>query len=453
MKLTASAAAHRELKIGKSLADRALKNVVPVLDYGQDADTDRYFLVMPVCEYSLQDYLSTQGPLDWSKAKPILLDIIRGLSEVGDIVHRDLKPANILWHEGTWKIADFGIAKFVEDSTSLQTLRDALTPVYAAPEQWLGEAPTRATDVYALGCIIHTMINGQPPFGGSVEAIRKGHINDLAPSLNGVPPRLSSLVVHMLRKNADARPSLARCQETISGVDAITRPSSNALAAVGERIAQEESIAEAASRAEEATRKRRSSLAAEASRELKEIRQRLFGEIARASESVKIVKNEIFLGGARMSFADAESLSLAPIAVPSSYGSEWDMISHSSITLSAEVTRYSSSDAAVYMPSVSLVFFRKSKDDEYRWRELAFWSMYDRNPNVPYALAPRDRNFAVAMSNVMGAVNVAHGPVLIDGEDEDDFQGRWIALFAKAASKQLRRPNQMPPPPSFFKGE
>ncbi|MDM3788590.1 protein kinase, partial [Proteus mirabilis] len=78
--------------------------------------------------------------------------------EVGDIVHRDLKPGNILRHEERWKIADFGIAKFVEDSTSLETLREALTPSYAAPEQWLGQRPTSATDIYALGCIIHALV-------------------------------------------------------------------------------------------------------------------------------------------------------------------------------------------------------------------------------------------------------------------------------------------------------
>jgi serine/threonine-protein kinase len=53
----------------------------------------------------------------------VLLQIASGLSEVEDIVHRDLKPANILRHEGVWKIADFGIAKFVEETTSVETLK------------------------------------------------------------------------------------------------------------------------------------------------------------------------------------------------------------------------------------------------------------------------------------------------------------------------------------------
>lgn len=149
---------------------------------------------------------------DWSanleRIQPIVLDIIAGLQEAEGIVHRDMKPGNVLLHQGTWKIADFGIAKFVEDSTSLNTLREALTPTYAAPEQWLGESPTRATDVYALGCILHRMINGRPPFLGDLDAVRSGHLNSAPPPLSGVPDRLKSLVVHMLRKVAASRPSL-----------------------------------------------------------------------------------------------------------------------------------------------------------------------------------------------------------------------------------------------------
>src|SRR5260370_1370898 len=53
--LSAHQAAHRELKIGERLGNQALSHVVPVLDAGQDAETDRYFLVMPICDRSLQD--------------------------------------------------------------------------------------------------------------------------------------------------------------------------------------------------------------------------------------------------------------------------------------------------------------------------------------------------------------------------------------------------------------
>jgi hypothetical protein len=60
-----------------------------VLDYGQDADTDRYYLVMPICDHSLQDILNKVGVLSWEQTKGAALDIIAGLREVNDIVHRD----------------------------------------------------------------------------------------------------------------------------------------------------------------------------------------------------------------------------------------------------------------------------------------------------------------------------------------------------------------------------
>jgi serine/threonine-protein kinase len=46
------------------------------------------------------------------------MQIAEEIKEVAGIVHRDLKPGNMLFHDGAWKITDFGIARFVEDATS-----------------------------------------------------------------------------------------------------------------------------------------------------------------------------------------------------------------------------------------------------------------------------------------------------------------------------------------------
>src|SRR5512145_1867623 len=99
-----------------------------------------------------------------------MLQIIRGLQEVQDLVHRDLKPDNILFHQGKWKIADFGIAKFVADATSDKTLKGWMSVHYAAPEQWRSERATNATDIYALGCIGYCLICGTPPFTSDPES-------------------------------------------------------------------------------------------------------------------------------------------------------------------------------------------------------------------------------------------------------------------------------------------
>src|SRR5439155_5804569 len=104
----AADAAHRELSIAGEFKGRTFEHVMPFIDSGEDADTGEYFLVMPRADGSLQEAVERDGGLRPPSAASVLLEMVQGLSEVGEIVHRDLKPDNILCHEGLWKIADFG---------------------------------------------------------------------------------------------------------------------------------------------------------------------------------------------------------------------------------------------------------------------------------------------------------------------------------------------------------
>ena len=86
------------------------------------------------------------------------------------IVHRDIKPSNILvTPDGEVKLLDFGIAKLLEedDGATVGGVA-ALTPDYAAPEQYGGGPVSTATDVYALGVLLHELLLGiRPARGGS----------------------------------------------------------------------------------------------------------------------------------------------------------------------------------------------------------------------------------------------------------------------------------------------
>jgi tetratricopeptide (TPR) repeat protein len=92
------------------------------------------------------------------------------------LIHRDLKPENVLVSaEGTPKITDFGLVRFVDGAARLTQTRDFLgTPHYTPPEQACGQAHAAgpAADVYGLGAILYFLLAGQPPFlGASVLAI------------------------------------------------------------------------------------------------------------------------------------------------------------------------------------------------------------------------------------------------------------------------------------------
>lgn len=193
--LQAHGEAHRELRIASDLSNRSLDYVVPILDSGQDPTSKRYFVVMPEASGSLQDFIDEREQISPAETASVALSIARGLAELPDLVHRDLKPANVLLIDGTWKIADFGIAKFVEESTSIQTLRACLSYPYAAPEQWQHQKPTRATDIYALGCILHCLLTGHPPFRGPApEDYAVQHLKEPPPHLESSIPHLRTLV-------------------------------------------------------------------------------------------------------------------------------------------------------------------------------------------------------------------------------------------------------------------
>ncbi len=197
-----------EIRIARTLMSRPSLHVIPILDAGKDAETGENFVVMPRAEESLQDRIDREGALVDEDAMTVLADVLTGLQEMKRIVHGDLKPANVLLHEGRWKLADMGIARHVDDAPAALSVRMFVSEGYAAPEQWRFETPTRATDVYAFGCLAYTVLTGSPPFlGPSQEEYCLQHLKG-TPRPLPASPAVRALVQMCLTKDKASRPSI-----------------------------------------------------------------------------------------------------------------------------------------------------------------------------------------------------------------------------------------------------
>ena len=97
-----------------------------------------------------------------------LCDALSYAHESAGIVHRDLKPANLMVNSrGELKITDFGIACTLRDSMSYVSVRTSSgTLNYMSPQQLLGEDPSAADDIYAVGATLYEMLSSKPPFHG-----------------------------------------------------------------------------------------------------------------------------------------------------------------------------------------------------------------------------------------------------------------------------------------------
>lgn len=436
LKIEASDAAHRELRVADELSNKELTYVIPIFDSGEDADTGRYFIIMPQAEKSLQDDLEQANAFETLDIVDILLQIVNGLVEVSDIVHRDLKPDNILYHEGKWKIADFGIARFYEDSTSLRTLKECLSPLYAAPEQWRFERATHATDTYALGCIGVCLFNGIPPF---TDNPREGHLHGTCTSISCDDPKLSSLLTMMLRKLPETRPSIERVRTILTEIkdseSTQEQPGFSKLSKAGAIIAEKELQEEAAREKERQEKEKRDSLATDAIKFLKENYNHLSDKIIRSAPSA--VKKGLFISLGMAKLDLCVPMTSQSINKHSFSNSKWDVIINSRITVVQSNPHYQRSSTLWYVKLPGSV--------DYRWIETSYFAPLVNQimPFEPFGLENLD-DADIAASNIMGVYSIAFGPKAIDDENEEDFHDRWANLFCKAAIGQLTRPRELP---------
>lgn len=218
--------------------------------------------------------------------------------------------------------------KFVEDSTSLNTLRESLTPGYGAPEQWRGEGPTAATDIYALGCIMHALLTGFPPFQGSQHEVREAHLHESAPALDAAGPRLSALVGQMLRKSPDARPTLQRSIDIFTKEIAPTQSVAGrhaGLANIAKLIVIEQAAADAKAQAEKTLNAQREELTKEAQDDFFRLRHSLFQSIKEEADAAILQQDKLTLGWGTLAVTGAQPMARVQGGAPNLPACNWDV--------------------------------------------------------------------------------------------------------------------------------
>ena len=208
---------HREGRLSARLDH---PNIVRIFDY-DEYQGYLYFCMEFLEGGSLKERLD-DGPLDPNPAATLLAtlaDAVHYAHERG-IIHRDLKPANVLYtRDGVPKIADLGLAKHLDGETTELTDSRAIlgTASYMAPEQAAGKSKhvTAATDVYALGAILYSVLTASPPFKSDDWLDILIQVRTRAPEppsrlRQGVPPRLEHICLKCLEKEPEKRyPSAA----------------------------------------------------------------------------------------------------------------------------------------------------------------------------------------------------------------------------------------------------
>ena len=155
------------------------------------------------------------GPLGPERVIDIVSQVASALDHAHGlgVIHRDVKPANlILEADGRVRLADFGIARTVDDAATITATGELVgTITYLAPEILDGDPATVASDVYSLGAVTYELLSGRPPYraetpAATLEAVRNAEVPDL---LGIVPDAMAAAVSAAMAKDPAARPETA----------------------------------------------------------------------------------------------------------------------------------------------------------------------------------------------------------------------------------------------------
>jgi eukaryotic-like serine/threonine-protein kinase len=157
----------------RSAASLSHPHIVPVLDSGETEDGTYYIAMEYLPGGTLKDHILKRGALPPQAAMEVALQTTKALraAHVRGIVHRDVKSRNILvTASGDVKVADFGIARAAEATTTSDLGEILGSAKYMSPEQAAGEQVGPASDLYSLGVVLYEMLTGRVPFEVEIPA-------------------------------------------------------------------------------------------------------------------------------------------------------------------------------------------------------------------------------------------------------------------------------------------
>ena len=165
-------ALQRFMQEAQVMARTSHPNLVQVHDLEQIGDAN-YIVLEFVRGKSLRDLIN-QGTFPLPQTLAVMHGVLQALDYAHRraIVHRDMKPENVLLsEEGDVKVADFGIARLMDDSgagsTATKTGTTVGTPQYMSPEQVASSKVDGRSDLYSAGIMFYELVVGQPPFTAS----------------------------------------------------------------------------------------------------------------------------------------------------------------------------------------------------------------------------------------------------------------------------------------------
>ncbi len=202
-------------------------NIVGVYDVGREGNIN--YIVMELIEGdTLNKIIEREAPMDYRKVIDISKQVASALrtAHKNKIIHRDVKPHNIMvTNDGVVKLADFGIARAINDATLSTGSKIVGSVHYFSPEQARGNYVDERSDIYSLGIVMYEMLTGKVPFDGdNPVTVALKHINEeitppreLVPS---IPPALERCVMKATSKFQTNR--YASADELIQDLDNIS---------------------------------------------------------------------------------------------------------------------------------------------------------------------------------------------------------------------------------------